>query len=204
MIAINNSRECKQESGCGSGGRRGPSSFWMHDPEVVFCEIGLRSGEAFLDLGSGPGDYAIYAAKIVGDSGIVYALDKWQYLVDGLKEKADSQGLKNIKTIISDITVPLPLKDHCVDVCFLSTVLHTLDINKAMKPLLGEVQRVLKPTGRLAIIECKKEDASFGPPKHVRLSPEEIEGLTTSCGFKRTGFTDLGYNYLIQFELSRE
>jgi hypothetical protein len=31
------------------------------------------------------------------------------------------------------------------------------------------------------------------------LSPEEIEALTKPGGFEKAGFTDLGYNYMIQF-----
>jgi hypothetical protein len=33
----------------------------------------------------------------------------------------------------------------------------------------------------------------------MRLSPEELEEMITPYGFKKTGVTDLGYNYLIQF-----
>lgn len=180
---------------------RGPSSFWMHDPDVIFGEIGLKGGESFLDMGCGPGDYAIYAAKIVGDEGAIYAIDRWDDMIRSLLQEAGSQGLKNIIGIVSDITTTLPLKDNCVDVCFISTVLHTLDINKAMIPLLDEVRRVLKPTGRLAIIECKKQAAPFGPPIHMCLSLEEVEEIVTPYSFVKIGFTDLGYNYLIQFEV---
>ena len=44
------------------GTEEAPSSFWIHGPEVVFDKIGLKSGDAFLYLGCGVGDYAIYAA----------------------------------------------------------------------------------------------------------------------------------------------
>ena len=202
-MEANDTRKYEHEHGCGRCKRRGPSSFWMHDPKVIFKAIGLNNGECFLDLGCGSGDYAIYAAGIVGDSGSVYAVDRSKEMVNNLIEIADSQGLKNVIGIISDITTPLPMQDHCIDVCFISTVLHTLNISEAMGPLLEEVRRVLKPTGRLAIIECKKQDQSFGPPKHMRLSPDEIEVFTKSYSFKRTGFTDLDYNYLIQFELMK-
>ncbi|MDD5510177.1 MAG: methyltransferase domain-containing protein [Dehalococcoidales bacterium] len=179
---------------------RGPSSFWMHDPEVVFGEIGLKRGDSFLDLGCGPGDYAIYVAGVVGFNGAVYAIDKCAEMVNDLIKKADSQGFENIFGVVSDITATLPVADHCIDICFMSTVLHTQDVKKAMSQLLGEIRRVLKPDGRLVIIECKKQDAPFGPPRQARLSPEEIEALTTPGGFEKTGFTDLGYNYMIQFK----
>ncbi|MCW4025051.1 MAG: methyltransferase domain-containing protein [Candidatus Bathyarchaeota archaeon] len=189
---------------CRHGGRRGPSSFWMHNPEVVFDEINLKSGETFLDLGSGHGDYSLYAAKIVGASGIVYAIDKWVELVTNLVATADSQGLANVFGITSDITAPLPLKDNCVDVCFISTVLHiinTRDTKGLMDPLFREVRRVLKSTGRLIIIECKKEELPFGPPFHMRLSPKETEDVAKQYGFEKTRIIDLGYNYMITFKI---
>ena len=201
MSALHDSGGRKEEFGHKCGGVRGPSSFHMHNPDVVFGEIGLKSGENFMDLGCGSGDYAIYAARIVGDKGTVYAIDKWETIVTNLIGIADSLGLENIIGAISDITNPLPVNDSCIDVCFVSTVLHTLNMNKSM-PLLKEIRRVLKPDGRLSIIECKKQGQSFGPPQNVRLSPEEIEELVMLYGFKKIGCTDLGYNYLIQFKLS--
>ncbi|XHH07634.1 MAG: class I SAM-dependent methyltransferase [Candidatus Bathyarchaeia archaeon] len=195
----------KDQPNCRHGGHKGPSSFWMHDPQIVFGEINLKPGETFLDLGCGLGDYSIYAAKIVGASGMVYAVDKQEELVNNLIEKATTMGLKNILAIKSDITSPLSLKDHTIDVCFVSTVLHCIDTLDAEKvtSLFIEIRRVLKPTGRLIIIECKKEDMTFGPPKNMRLSPDQIKSLITPHGFGSTGFVDLGYNYMIQYTLQK-
>ena len=178
--------------------RRGPSSFAMHDPELVFSELKLKDGDSFLDMGCGTGDYAIQASKIVGDFGVVYALDIWMEMIDGLTKEAGSLGLRNIEAMVADITGTLPIKDNCVDVCFIATVLHTINISKNRK-LFNEVRRVLKSDGRVAIIECKKEDLSFGPPLNMRLSSEELEDSITQYGFKKINLVDLGYNYMIQF-----
>lgn len=179
----------------------GPSSFAMHDPELVFRKLNLLKGYSFLDLGCGAGDYSIQAAKIVGDFGLVYALDIWEELFIGLMDKANSQELRNIKTIVSDISDPLPLENSCVNVCFIATVLHTLDITKDGENLFKEINRVLKPNGQLSIIECKKEDTPFGPPIHMRNSAEELESIITQYGFGKLNYIDLGYNYMIQFIL---
>jgi len=63
------------------------------------------------------------------------------------------------------------------------------------------VRRVLKPAGRLAIINCKKEAQPFGPPIEKRFSPRETEKLVVPCGFRTLEQVDLGYNYLIQFRI---
>lgn len=191
---------CSRRSGHGRHGHRGgSSSYWMHDPEVVFGELALKEGDRFLDMGCGPGDYALRGARIVGNSGAVYALDTRQSMVDGLREKADSQGLKNIRAIVSDITGPLPIEDRCIDACLLSTVLHIFNLPEIERTIFNEIGRVLKPGGRVAVIECKKEKQPFGPPMHMRLSPGDIRESIQKFGFKKLNFCDLGYNYMIQF-----
>lgn len=183
--------------------RRGPSSFWMHDPELVFGELKLQEGDHFLDIGCGTGDYSLYAAKIIGNSGQVYALDIQDELITNLREKAHQEGLKNIKALISDIALPLPVEDKSVEICFISTVLHSLDLSKHGPLLFNEIRRILKPEGRLVIIECKKEDLSRGPPPDMRISPEELENSVEKHGFWKINQVDLGFNYMIQFGVEK-
>jgi tRNA-Thr(GGU) m(6)t(6)A37 methyltransferase TsaA len=171
----------------------------MQNPEMVFDALALNEGDTILDMGCGPGDYAIRASEIVGDSGVVYALDRWQDVIEELAEKARSRGLKNIRAIVSDITERLPVDDESVDICFISTVLHSLNLTDIERALFGEVRRVLKRGGRLAIIECKKEEQPFGPPIAMRLSSEQLESSIVRYGFEMMDLVDLGCNYMIIF-----
>ncbi len=198
---MQNNKRCNSKHFCkGNRSRHGPSSFDMQDHNTVFNELKLVKGQSFLDIGCGSGDYSLHASKIIGDSGRVYAIDKWEELINNLTQRAISNGLKNIKGKVADISVDkLPFEDSSIDVCFIATVLHTIDISKYGKNIFSEISRVLKPNGRLAIIECKK-DNNFGPPKHLRLSPEEIGSVVLQYGFNRLNLTDLGYNFLIQFK----
>lgn len=180
---------------------RGPSSFWMHDPEKIFKTLALEKGETVADLGCGPGDYSLAIVRLIGPTGSVVAMDRWQGLLDKLAEKASNQGVKNIEVITTNITEILPLKERSIDCCLLSTVLHSLSLAVASSSLFPEILRVLKVPGRLVIIECKKEEQNFGPPKHLRISPQELEAALYPFGFSRTNYQDLGYTYLIQFEV---
>ncbi len=198
MVQIKNQPNNHQQ---GSG--RGPSSFWMHDSKVVFDALALKPGETVIDLGCGPGDYSLAAARIVGPSGKVTALDKWQYLIDGVLDKATYEGLDNITAMAADITEILPVEDRSVDLCLLSTVLHIFGLSVVEKTLFKEIRRILKPLGRLAIIESKKEDQPCGPPKHLRISPQELETSLSPLGYRKIDYRDLGYTYLIQFHPKR-
>ncbi len=184
-----NARQCRGHKG------RGPSSYRMHNPDDVFAELKLKPGSVFLDLGCGPGEYAVRAAGEVGPSGLVYAFDRWEESIGELL----ARGLDNVVARSLDIVQPLPLEAECVDVCLLATVLHSIDLPGSGGGMFREVLRVLKPGGRLAIIECHKRDMPFGPPKHVRLSVDEVEEAAKSSGFVRTAYRDLGHNYLVQF-----
>ena len=197
--------ESHQEQMCkGHHGGRGASSYWMHDPDIVFGAIRLSPGETFLDMGCGPGDYAIKAAAIVGRSGRVIAVDASPGMIRNVSEKIDQEGRTNIRTMRTDITRPLAIEDSSIDVCFLSTVLHIFQLERCGKSIFNEVRRVLRPNGRMAVIECKKERLPFGPPFEMRLSVNEISEVATASGFIEKGYVDLGYNYIVVYRVGNE
>ncbi len=77
-----------------------PSKEWLIDhAEEVLREIGIKEDEIILDFGCGSGTYTIPAAKLVGEKGLVYAVDKDKKELDNLIYKAKSAGLNNIKEI---------------------------------------------------------------------------------------------------------
>lgn len=181
--------------------RRGPSSYHMQNPDLVFDGLGLRAGSIFLDLGCGAGDYALRAAEIVGRTGRVHAMDLSEKSSRSVAEEAERRGLTNVSTRAGDMRARLPLDDGSVDVCLIAQVLHALPDRAASFPLVfGEVFRVLRPRGTLAIIECGKVDAPFGPPLSARLGPEDLIPVAESRGFVTSSTRDLGPSYSLVFE----
>ena len=60
---------------------------WETVDGVKFLKnIGLKSGQTVLDFGCRVGHYTSPAAKVVGNKGIVYALDKEQQALDELRQ----------------------------------------------------------------------------------------------------------------------
>jgi ubiquinone/menaquinone biosynthesis C-methylase UbiE len=163
-------------------------------------EIGLSAGQVVLDAGSGSGHFSKAASALVGDCGTVWALDADQPSLDQLTRDIFTNGLKNIRPLLADLAGPLPVKTGSVDTCFLVNVLHELAWDKTAAGALGELARVLKPGGRLAVVEFKKMEMEFGPPLEVRLDPGEVEALAASAGLKKEKTFEAGpYSYAIIF-----
>jgi ubiquinone/menaquinone biosynthesis C-methylase UbiE len=169
----------------------------MQDPVLVFDALDLREGDSFMDMGCGPGDYSLHASRIVGDKGAVLAFDINESAIDHLRSEANRLGAGNLKAIVHDASKPLPLPDRSVDVCLISTVLHMVGLDQKATAMIDEVCRVIKPEGRLAIIECKKARTDFGPPESMRISPEEMEKFMTKFPFMKFKYIDLGFNYMM-------
>lgn len=113
------------------------------NPARILREIGLQQGQTMLDFGCGVGVFTIPAARIVGDDGVVYALDIHPLCIKTIEKAVGKRGLAKVKTILSDRETGLP--DESVDVVFLYDVLQFITDRDS---LMEEFHRVLKPDGR--------------------------------------------------------
>ncbi len=178
----------------------GKSSFELIEPEKLLKELQLKKEITFLDLGCGAGNYTLAVAEVLGKHGVVVALDLWEPGLEALEERAASAGRGNIRAQIADISKLIPLGDASVDVCLMATVLHDLVEFAMADGALREAQRVLKTGGTLAVVEFDKVEGPPGPPLRIRMTPEEVENLVASYGFKKSREARVGpYNYLILF-----
>jgi ubiquinone/menaquinone biosynthesis C-methylase UbiE len=111
----------------------------------ILKEVGIKPGFHVLDYGCGPGSYIVPLAKLVGESGKVYALDIHPLAIQKVQAIASKKQLKNVETILSDCQTGLP--DISVDAVLLYDAFHHLsDPNVVLK----ELHRVLKPDGILS------------------------------------------------------
>jgi len=134
------------------------------------------------------------------ENGKIYAFDKWEEGIDELKKRIANKSIKNIITAVAEGSKKLPLADKSIDVCLLATVFHDLVQDGVHQGTLAEIDRTLKPTGKLAIIEFKKVEGPPGPPFQVRISPAELEEIINPFGFRITVTSEIGpYNYLSIF-----
>jgi ubiquinone/menaquinone biosynthesis C-methylase UbiE len=183
----------------------GKSSFDLIDVDKFFKELDLQKGIAFLDVACGRGAYCLAASEIVGEKGRVYGVDLWEEGIELLKAAADEKSAGNIDALVSDAGKHIPVADHSIDVCLMATVLHDFVEDQIEKEVLHEIVRAVKPNGILAIMEFMKIDGPPGPPRHIRLSPEQVEDMLTPFGFMQERIVDVGpYNYLMRFKINSQ
>jgi protein-L-isoaspartate O-methyltransferase len=137
-------------------------------------KAGLRVGDAVLDFGCGRGCYTIPAAKVVGRSGVVYALERNEVILSELMREASSQNLTNIVALQSIECMKRALGGRSLDVVLLYDVIHGYYFTRAQRNnLLHTLAPEVSRNGIVSIF-----------PRHM--SSGEFEGTKrqlTSLGF---------------------
>lgn len=150
---------------------------WM-PAEPILEAAGVDVGEIVVDVGAGTGFWTAPLAHMVGASGRVYAVDVEPIMLDDIRDLVVQENLTNIEIVQSDET-SIPLADGCADLVVLGFVLHE---PKDTDEFLIEIVRLLKPTGRILVIEWQDHPTEAGPPLEVRVSVEEARALLGAVG----------------------
>jgi ubiquinone/menaquinone biosynthesis C-methylase UbiE len=124
-----------------------PLSFWDRFGAETVRRVGLRSGARVLDLCCGAGASALAAARAVGPSGQVLALDLSPRLLDLAVRRAADEGLDNIEFRCADATsTGLPSESFDAVVCVFGVFF------AADRPgFVAEMWRHVAPGGALAV-----------------------------------------------------
>jgi ubiquinone/menaquinone biosynthesis C-methylase UbiE len=92
--------------------------------EIFLIDVGIEQNHSVIDFGCGKGNYTIPAARVVGERGRVYAVDKNKESLDELMQRSEKIGLKNIERIDVSESIKVPLQEKSVDVVLLYDVIH--------------------------------------------------------------------------------
>jgi ubiquinone/menaquinone biosynthesis C-methylase UbiE len=111
----------------------------------ILKEAGIKPGYHVLDYGCGSGSYIIDTARLVGESGMVYALDIHPLAIQMVRNLASKKKLMNVMTIHSDCKTGLP--DKSLDVVLLYDAFH--DFGRP-DDVLKEIHRILRSNGILS------------------------------------------------------
>jgi ubiquinone/menaquinone biosynthesis C-methylase UbiE len=74
---------------------------WLQDPYMILSSLGLSRGHVFLDIGCGTGFLTLPASTVVGDEGVVYAVDVDERYLEEVRRKAARYGVRNVKVVMT-------------------------------------------------------------------------------------------------------
>jgi arsenite methyltransferase len=164
---------------------------------------GLQLDQDVVDLGSGGGIDCLLAARAVAPSGSVVGVDFLADMVDRATKSAEDARLSNVR-FVEGLIESLPLLDGSADVVISNGVVN-LSPRKAR--VLAEAFRVLRPGGRLAIVDLVLE---HDLPPEIQTHPAAWAGCLSGAlseiamykGVRRAGFRDVAIEPIESFGIA--
>ena len=162
--------------------------------------VAIAPGEAVLEVGCGTGEIAMRAKARTGPSGMVAGIDPASEMITAARQKAARARLEIDYRVA--VIEALPYEAAAFDVVVSSMMWHHLP--EDLKPrAVAEMRRVLKPGGRLVVVDIRRPSSTVG-----RLAPvwllhrwvdvnglQELPALLHAAGFTtiETRATGIGY-----------
>lgn len=161
---------------------------------------GPPPGAIIADVGTGSGFMALEFAALIGDEGIVYAVDINPAMLDDVLRKAHAKGITNIRKVLSPED-SVNLAPNSVDIVFLCDTYHHFEYPE---PTMRSIYQALRPGGQLVLVELKRIPGQTEPRmlEHVRAGEEVFKKEILQVGFELTNnhyppyLTD---NYVLRF-----
>ncbi len=150
---------------------------------LYLLEVGdVDEGKVIADFGCGHhGHLVLPASRLVGDDGIVYAVDLLPNNLKMLKNRCAQVGYINTRHIWGDFerNLGVDIPEKIIDTVFFINNLWQTDLQKA----LSEIKRVLKEDGHLVIVDWHKHsDHPIAPEKSARMSDVEAYQILKNSG----------------------
>ncbi len=179
---------------------------WMQ--KRLLLSAHLSPGSVFLDLGCGTGWAVRYAAELLAGNGKFVGVDISQGMLE--KARANAAGLPNIEfQLASADDLPFP-GDHFDTLVCSNSFHHYLLPQRALR----EVKRILKPHGRIHILDVTRDDffvrwidarARAREREHVKFySTAEYAGLFAQAGLRHLESRQLNWMYPLKVHLAEK
>lgn len=136
------------------------------------------------DFGAGSGHYTRAAAAVVGHGGKVYAIDVQEDVLKHIMLNAHTHHQGIINTVWGDIEKPggTQLRDQSLDAVLLANTLFQVEHRDR---LLSEIKRVLKPGGKLMLVDWAGSYGGIGPTPERVVTEHSAEDFFISGGFHK-------------------
>lgn len=148
-------------------------------PDEVIALLGVDEGAKVADIGAGGGYFTFKLARVVGDTGRIYAVDVDEDMVAFLEKRAAADGVANVEVIHGKLDDPL-LPDGRADLVFSSNTYHHVE---QRSDYFARLRTDLAPGGRVAILDLN--DHHWFPRIFGHATPKQtIVDEMTAAGYR--------------------
>jgi ubiquinone/menaquinone biosynthesis C-methylase UbiE len=123
-------------------------------PDQALDDIGVKAGDTVADVGAGTGYYTLKLARRVQPGGQVYATDIQPEMLEKLRARLAAEKVGGVVPVLAHADDP-GLPASALDLILMVDVYHELS---QPQRTLQQLKAALKPTGRLVLLEFRKED----------------------------------------------
>jgi demethylmenaquinone methyltransferase/2-methoxy-6-polyprenyl-1,4-benzoquinol methylase len=184
----------------------------------TISQSGVRAGNKVLDIAGGTGDLTMQFSRIVGSTGEVVLADINDSMLKVGRNKLENRGIVgNVKYVQANAEA-LPFPDNTFDCITIAFGLRNVTDKSAA---LASMYRVLKPGGRLLVLEFSKPESELLSQVYdqysfrllpfmgkmiandaesyrylaesIRMHPDQetLKGMMEEVGFERTSYQNL-------------
>jgi ubiquinone/menaquinone biosynthesis C-methylase UbiE len=179
------------------GELEGPDRDEWQQPERIMDELAIADGSRVGDIGAGGGWFTVRLAQRVGPNGRVFAEDIQRQMIESINRRVARDGFTNVEPILGTPLDPKLPPGLDLDAVLIVDTYPQLDDPVG---LMTHIRRALKSSGRLGIVDFKKDILGPGPELDERLEPDVIIRDADRAGLKlHAHHTFLRYQYLLVF-----
>jgi precorrin-6B methylase 2 len=168
---------------------------WLERPErereenltLMIESLELQPGMTVVDLGAGSGRISFLLAPRVEPEGKILAVDIQDEMLAMIEKRIDQTGVKNVVPVKGQVA-STGLDEGTADLILMVDVYHELEFPHEM---LADLAKILKPGGRIAWVEYRKED----PNVPIKL----VHKMTEAQIKKEAGQEEFGLEYVGTF-----
>lgn len=152
------------------------------DPTALIASCNLQATDSVADFGAGSG-FVARAAAVLVPSGNVFAIEINRDIVARLTREASDMHIGNLHPLWGDIEIKggSKLGDRSMDMVIISNTLYHLEDKEGC---LKEANRVLKPGGRLLLVDWSESFGGMGPRPQSIVSKQVALELAKRFGFE--------------------
>jgi ubiquinone/menaquinone biosynthesis C-methylase UbiE len=176
------------------------------NPHALVSQLALEPGMQVADAGCGTGHLVAELARAVEEDGQVYAIDLDAEMLSSARMYVRQQGLINATFVLGDFLedrIP-EIAPKSLDLILFANLFYVINPEHYHR-IPRRAMALLKPGGRIVVVDWKKIPTLFGPPADVRIDEAEMIDFIAAHGFEPDDSVDAGmYHYGLVFRMKPE